>query len=355
MRKSVILLPMLLALGACSSSEPQSGYVARADYATPETTPVAGADASLMLVQMPSPGGLVTKVRETTYPNGVTQQAILEGGGGALGENHLEVSVMTSPSNGASGMLNMGPPSQDGIRREIIGRYPKFEMRIVTQPRQNALGVFGLAIGRGAGGARCIFAWQWVEDIHNPGQSSSGSSFFSSRSSDGATPASIRVHLCRKDATVDDLAATVEGMTLASPAIVARALDPGRRVAPTVSARSGRDMTVAASSIPDGSLESALGPSKQPVVVAQAEPRRRRAHVARRRAPAREQEPTYVEAAPVAASPAYSSGPRYLAPVAGQSAGPAYAPPMQQSQPQTAGLDPSLPAAAYRGPSARNY
>mgnify|MGYP000998080211 CR=1 FL=1 len=281
MRKSILALPLLLALGACSSSQPQSSYLARADY-TPETLPVQGADASLMLVQMPAPGGLVTRVRETTYPNGVSQQAILEGGGGPLGENHLEISVLTAAGAGP-GMLNMGPPTQDSIRREIVARYPKFEMRIVTAPRQNALGVFGLAIGRGPNNARCVFAWQWVDDIRNPGQKSSASFFSSKFSGESGAPASIRVHLCRKDATVDDLAATVEGLTLAHASVVERALDP-RRAAPTVSARSGQ-VTVAANAIPDGSLESALGPSKAVMTVDASAVAPRKTHVARRKAP----------------------------------------------------------------------
>lgn len=356
MRKSILSLPLLLALGACSSSQPQSSYLARAGY-TPETLPVQGSDASLMLVQMPAPGGLVTRVRETTYPNGISQQAILEGGGGPLGDNRLEVSVLTAAGNGP-GMLNMGPPSQDSIRREIVGRYPKFEMRIVTAPRQNALGVFGLAIGRGPGNARCVFAWQWVDDIRNPGQKSTASFFSSKFSGESVTPASIRVHLCRNDATVDDLAATVEGLTLAHASVVERAIDP-RRAAPTVSARSGQ-VTIAANSIPDRSLESALGPSKAVMVADAGATAPRKTRVVRRKAPAAEDQDNIAvieRAPPAAAQPVYSGGPRYLAPVAGQpaqAAQPIYASPapMAQAAP-TSGLNPSLPAAAYRGPTYR--
>ena len=355
MRKSILSLPLLLVLGACSSTPPRENYMARAD-AMPETTPVAGADASLMLVQMPAPGGLVTNVHEQTYPNGITQRAVLEGGAG-FGENNLEISVLTAPPGG-SGMLAIARPSQDSIRREIIARYPKLEMRIVTQPRQNGLGVFGLAIGRSSGGARCVFAWQWVDDLRRPGQPSGGGLFsFGSRvaGSGDAMPASIRVHLCRKDATVDDLAATVEGMTLASPAIVERALDPARRSAPTVSARSGRESVAAASAIPDGSLGSALGPQKN-VAVAEAPRQRKASRVARRKAPVEETNEAVIERTPLtAAAQAYSNGPRYLAPVAGA---PAAAPvtygnpaSIASAAPTTAGLDPSLPAAAYRGPS----
>ena len=68
--------------------------------------------------------------------------------------------------------------------------------------------------------------------------------------------------------------------------------------------------------------------------------------VARRQAPV-EQQP----------QPVYGGGPRYLAPVAGM---PTSAPvvygtpaPVASAAPTTAGLDPSLPAAAYRGPSSR--
>lgn len=373
MRSPVLLLPVLAALAGCASDAPTAAFVSRVDTSSPETTPVTGADASMMLVQMPQPGGLVTKVREKSYANGISQQAILGGEVSGLGENHLEIYVQTSASNGAAGLLNIGPPSEAGMKREILARYPKVPMRIVTQPRQNSLGVFGLAIGRANNGARCIFAWQWVDDIRRGANQDSGFSimgrrFGGSSNVAGAAPASIRVHLCRKDATVDDLAATVEGMTLASPAIVQNALNPARRIeatAPVRDAGPNRGATVIASSAPAGSLESALGPQKQTQVASDERPKRKHVtKVARRKAApapqdgeegvvvARRQAP--VEAQP---EPVYAGGPRYLAPVAGM---PASAPavygtpaPIASAAPTTAGLDPSLPAAAYRGPSSR--
>ncbi len=258
-------------------------YVSRVDTLSPETTPVSGADASMMLAQMPQPGGLVTKVREKSYPNGISQQAILAGEVSGLGENHLEIYVQTGATNGGAGMLNIGPPSEAGMKREILARYPKVPMRIVTQPRQNSAGVFGLAIGRAANGARCIFAWQWVDDIRRGGASqSSGFSILGKRfggsTNAGATPASIRVHMCRKDATVDDLAATVEGLTLAAPAIVDNALNPARRLEAAVPVRDveSRGSAVVASAAP-GSLESALGPQKQTQVASDETPKPRRA------------------------------------------------------------------------------
>jgi hypothetical protein len=358
--RPIFVLPLLLALGACSSAPSPASYVSRVDSA-PETTPVTGADASLMMVQMPAPGGLVTSVREKTFANGVRQQAVLEGGGG-LGENQLEISVQTPNAISGGETLSIGRPSQDGIRREIIARYPKLEMRIVTQPRQNALGVFGLAIGRSSGGVRCVFAWQWVDDLRG-GAGSGGVSLMGAKFGGGsgeATPASIRVHLCRKDATVDDLAATVEGLTLAAPAVVDRALDPGRRVAATVAVPSSRGASrVASAPIPDGSLESALGPQKNVAVAEAPRARRSTTRVVRRRAPAEPNAVAIERTAPVAEQPVYANGPRYLAPVAGAPV--AAAAPVVYASPQpmaamtpTRQLDPSLPAAAYRGPSGRN-
>ncbi|HMN72820.1 MAG TPA: cellulose biosynthesis protein BcsN [Rhodoblastus sp.] len=376
MRIPVLLLPVFAVLAGCASDAPKTAYVSRVDTISPETTPVAGADASMMLAQMPQPGGLVTKVREKSYPNGVSQQAILAGEVAGLGENHLEIYVQTAASNGGAGMLNIGPPSEAGMKREILARYPKVPMRIVTQPRQNSAGVFGLAIGRAGNGARCIFAWQWVDDIRRGGANADsgftilGKRFGGSAPAAGATPASIRVHMCRKDATVDDLAATVEGLTLASPAIVDNALNPARRIEATMPVREtdSRGSAVMASAAPPGSLESALTPQKQTQVAADETPKPRRAArvarrkpapaaqegeegvvVARRQAPAEQQQ--------MQTQPAYAGGPRYLAPVAGM---PASAPvvygtpaPVASAAPTTAGLDPSLPAAAYRGPSGR--
>ncbi|MCO5085473.1 MAG: hypothetical protein M9883_01325, partial [Methylobacteriaceae bacterium] len=79
MRNSILVLPVLLALGGCASEAGPSVFLASADASTPQTMPVTGSDASLMLVQMPAPGGLVQSVREKTYPNGLNQQAVLAG------------------------------------------------------------------------------------------------------------------------------------------------------------------------------------------------------------------------------------------------------------------------------------
>lgn len=346
-------LPLLLTLAACSSGgSPQ--YLAQAEpqttASTPATVPVSSGDPSLMLVDLPQPGGAVRAFRESAYVNGLRQTATLEGAVAGLGANQVEIAVETRPS-AAAGAIGLDRPSEAGVRREILSRYPGLDMRIVTQPRQNGLGIFGLAIGRARNGARCVFAWQWVDDIRK-GQDRS---IFARFSSETPTPASIRVHMCRSDATVDDLAATVEGMSLASPATLARALDPARR--PSLAAVQGRSVR-GGTNVADGSLESALGAVAAPERVAAAPSRKAaRSRHARRRAPVVDQSVVAREAPapaqPIEAAP--GAGPRYLAPLPGQSTMAPGAPGVGAAAMSVRQLDQSLPAAAYRGPTSRNY
>ena len=51
MRNAILLLPFIAALAGCASDAPTTGYVSRVDSASPQTMPVAGSDASMMLAQ----------------------------------------------------------------------------------------------------------------------------------------------------------------------------------------------------------------------------------------------------------------------------------------------------------------
>jgi hypothetical protein len=356
--RAAMALSVVAALAGCSSAP---SYIAQADITqsigpTSQVQPARGADFSLALAQMPEPGGTVTDIREQFYSNGVRQEISLGGSVASFGQNKLTVAVQTASSTTGAKNLQIWRPAEAGIKQEILARYPQLDMQILTQPRHNALGTFGLAIGRNANGVRCIFAWQWIDDINNPGASSTLSQLGSLGSS--AQPVSLRINLCRKDATVDDLAMAAEGLALAPRAIVDRILDPGRRsyaAGPTIPAASGIDAGAMAANIGDGTLEGALSAPVRPRAEVAAAPHR--AKVARRARSRRA--PDDGMAVQQAAVPLYQSGPRYMAPVAGvaQIAASPYAtsPYGATSRPQTRGLDPSLPAAAYRGPSGQRY
>ena len=365
---------LLLAFAGCSSSpSPQSTFIAQADPtamtgATIGTRSVRGGeggDLSLALAQMPEPGGSQVALREKTYSNGLKQDIVLGGDRSPFGDNVLSVAVQATPLvAGASGGVPVYPPSERGIKSEILARYPSIDMQILTQPRRNGLGTFGLAIGRHASGVRCVYAWQFIEDVRNPGASSS--STLSKLGSFGSTaqPALIRVNMCRKDATVDDLAMAVEGLQLAPASVIDRALDASRATASVSTRPAGSGGVAVAAS--DGSLEGALTTSVRSRVASA--PGGERKRVARRAKKPAEAEESVAQQSPVApampAAPMYQGGPRYLAPIAGgapSGGAPAttaynaqsYAAPVPgygSGPTTTKSLDPSLPAAAYRGP-----
>ena len=58
----------------------------------------------------------------------------------------------------------MAKPSEAGIRSELEAGFPGIPMQVVTRPASNAYGPYGLAIGHSAAGARCLYAWQWIEE-----------------------------------------------------------------------------------------------------------------------------------------------------------------------------------------------
>jgi hypothetical protein len=169
-------------------------------------------------------------------------------------------------------------PSEAGIQAELASEFPRMQMRVVSTPRSNDYGTYGLAVGQWNNGARCIYAWQWIDPLPSDGSADSG------------LVASWRIRLCRSDMTLDQMAALVDRLKI----------DPSRH---------------------DSEVQAAVVPPVEP----RKHPRKR-------------------PATPVAA-------------VAQSVATTANARPFLSLQPQSPSLDaasepdPTMPAAAYRGPS----
>lgn len=369
--KLIILAPLVLILGACKLGLPERKFVSReptnsivsAPVKLVPTSPaaVAPADAArtravrIAVLWLPQAAGAVVKLRERHYINGTRQEIILKGNKLTPGENVIDVSIRTSSSQSGK-ILEIGPPSRDGIRNEILSRFPKTRMSIVTQPRRNRFGPFGLAIGRRANGARCVFAWQWIDDLrsHVPNMSNFGK--FGALIGRRALATSIRIKLCRGGTTVDQLASYLEALRL-----------NGRRELDRVVRWDRRNLgsqTIGADGTPQSgivapvntSLEAALG---GPTTVRAAKPKRRavrrsskkRTRVRTRRAVSRKSNGRTVDG--FVRPPVVPGGRKYLAPVANapvvNSARPQVRAPVYNggaSVPNGAGL----PAEAYRGP-----
>jgi hypothetical protein len=320
------------------------------------------------IVALPSGAGAVAQVRERAYANGFGQDIALQGVA-AMDANRVEITVATQAGGGRN-LAPMAKPTEAGIKAEIAARFPGAAMQVVTRPRGNAYGPYGLAVGRQRSGARCIFAWQWIDNVNAaPAGGARPQGTFSMAGQ--AAPASIRVRLCRSDATLDQLAAHMDQMTVdltrrsAVPEPlegIARVSDGSggasqsqpRRAAPEARGTGSRPLA-------DGPSRALGGGSAQPAdvgatasMVWRADGRRYLAPVQTSRAaplsdwarigrpPGDARQPGSADASGLAGAHSATAIPSPHA-----AAGPSAAPKRGRS------LDPSLPSRAYLGPSAQ--
>jgi len=368
--KWLVCAPLALALGGCVLGTGNSNYLASTATHSIAAIPVlpeggqagaAPAQAPIVnaLAVLPPEAGRVVKLRETHFINGTFQQIVLAGDEGTQGENVIEVSVRTSANRpDATRVLEIGKPSEAGIRSEILSRFPDVRMSIISQPMRNNIGVFGLAIGRHANGARCIFTWQWTDDLNDHTPGASGFARFGARIGGRGLATSIRVRICRKDATADRLAEFIRDMRVSGRSEVERIAAMDRRgFRQPVTMENGapaRATAVTPSSQPSqpSNLESILS-SQTPAARRTAEPARpARPAATRSRAQTRaaprprpSQQRVRPETAPPVAPAVETGERRFLAPVSNtQALAPAPASVYRPS------LGVSLPPEAYRGP-----
>lgn len=359
--KHVALIAMGVTLAGCQPSGFDRGFVGRADLTTGSVAPLTPLSPEVAVdpaLALPVEAGGVVRVRERHYPNGTRQEIVLAGA--SSGENVLEVSIRTSGGDEAGpGFLQIGKPSQRGVAIETAARFPGLKMLVVTRPMSNAFGPFGLAVGRRETGERCVFAWQWIDDLRGE------TGAFGGLLSSGTAAASVRLRICRNNMTLDEIAATMEGLRRGAPAAIERIVRMDRRGldAPrmAMSAPMGMSapMEVAAPVAPMvGMLESAVPVSAAPpaprIAAPPPPPRRVAARPRPTREAARPRPPVRAVTRPQeAAEPAWISaqqplaGPRYLAPVGAVATG---SMPTGATGPVRSGLAPGLPSRAYLGP-----
>lgn len=343
-------------------------------------TAVPGAAA---LAQLPAAAGRVVQVVERRYADGLAQNIILEGGRATRGENRIEVALRQKPE-GATATDNLVPlpaTSDVAIASEIEARFAGMRMETVNILLQNRYGPYGMAAGRSANGERCIYAWQWIDDIADPGKS--GTPGLASALISPPQPASLRVRLCRSGASADQIAALINDLVIGDRR--------GQAHLPVLGIAGGGGDALTAASGGQANARSFAGyqlPAAE--TFAASEPRhlgRHRAsrkplrHASHRRARAQrqlaQQQPDAYAPQPqayVQVPQAYPSQPNALQPPPEAQRPRAYAPPDARISPagQAYGLrfsppvaappmaavasaiphplDPSLPARAYRGP-----
>lgn len=213
------LFALALALGACSARAPTAARVspryASLDAALDDRTgpAVSVSDAlgperrASPVAVLPAWIGSPTALRERDDAE-IFEQAIALGTPprGETRGNRVTVTMPRSaaadrPADGTASRVDK--PTEAGIRAEMDALFPGIAMQVVERPAANDYGPYGLAIGRGAGGARCLYAWQWIAEppVLQAGQG-------------GALPLSLRVRLCRSDITLEAMAAAVSRLRL---------------------------------------------------------------------------------------------------------------------------------------------
>lgn len=363
MRPSSLLFlaaPLALGLAACSPGQQERGLavdpVAAGQSASGVmlSEPVTGRSEtrSFAVLALPADAGRAGRLTEKQFANGWRQNLALDGGKEAGDWNALSIDIQTAtPGERQSNAISIDKPTPEGVRREILARIHGAPMRIVGRPMHNALGSFGLAVGAGPDGLRCALAWQWVENLRAVARGE-GRSLFNS----GEMPASIRMRLCRRGVSADQLAEWYGQLQIADVANVERIAEAMQRAAEGRAGEMGPGALVDNSA----SLENTLIRSADDDAgVTRRDARRHAARHAARRRPTPESESEFESPAPMTTPSSPSvDGRQYLAPVPGASAsaGPGYAPSAPPQTPRGAGfgpvrLDPGLPAQAYRGPS----
>lgn len=357
---------LAVALAACGQNQPERGFASdpnaavTGQFAAGQTlsAPITARDleaepTSFAVLALPPQAVRNGRVTEKQFVNGWRQSVSLDKTKEAGDWNDLSIDIQTAPGNGGRGEIALAKPTQEGVRREILARFKGTPMRIVNRSMHNAFGPYGLAVGAGPGDMRCAFAWQWVDNLQAAARGEKGVSFFNN----GEMAASIRMRLCRRGVTADELAQWYDQLGVSQDNL-ARVVDAlrqnteARTVAAAVSGPLGPVVTGRSSGGQSASadlLESTLvgegadayaprrATSRRPAV-------RRAAH--RIAPPAREDQETD---SVIPATPA--DGRRYLGPVSDTGGLRSEYAASVPTAPGGATFE-GLPARAYRGPTA---
>ncbi|NVN86933.1 MAG: cellulose biosynthesis protein BcsN [Rhodopseudomonas sp.] len=208
MNRPILALMLPTLLGACGlSGQDRVASVSLDRAVQPARAPIsrdAGSSAELAIATLPSEAGRIAKITSQPFPDGIRQTIAYDGVIPGLKPGQINLSLRTAtrlePGDGPA--IALYKPTEAAIRAELASEFPTMEMRIVDPPRSNAYGVYGLAAGKWANGAACIYAWQWLERLD------------ALDTSDVAAPVSLRVRYCRMGATPNQLASLIDGIRL---------------------------------------------------------------------------------------------------------------------------------------------
>ena len=189
MYRVVVCMVFATGLSACSVSRPEETARVSLDQivqAGPDKYRDSNASADAKIQQpafasLPPEAGRIVRVSHKRSVEGVRQEIIYDQSAPGLEASGIDLRIRTSSAAALDEPLRMSKPTEAGIRSELSSQFPKMTMQVVDHPRSNAYGPYGLAVGRWANGTRCIYAWQWIDNLKSnlsseggPARSASG-------------------------------------------------------------------------------------------------------------------------------------------------------------------------------------
>jgi hypothetical protein len=156
------------------------------------------------LAMLPPEAGNIQKIAGRAFSDGTQQSIAYDHSVAGFKTNEVSITIVKPVSTArldqpAGRPAPRDKPSEAAIHATLASDFPRMQMRIVGSPRSNDYGVYGLAAGQWSNGVRCIYTWQWIDPL---------------KSADEGTLASVRIRLCRSDLTLDQLAALVDHLTI---------------------------------------------------------------------------------------------------------------------------------------------
>lgn len=187
----VACLTAVLLAGACA---PYPLYFDRGVRVARMTKQVDTADALVL----PEPGAAprVFAVLQTNYSNAVTQEIILETNSATRGQNAFHATFFGPVEHIRSGTYERSDEflNEEALEKEMDEQLPGVTMYTSNYFVQNRYGPFNYAMGRGAPGEMCMYAWQRIQ---------SQVPVYLIMRDRGVL--SIRLRLCQKGASEQDL------------------------------------------------------------------------------------------------------------------------------------------------------
>ena len=167
---------------------------------------------AMAMVLLPPQAGRTIAVIEKKHANAVEQTITLQNESAAFGTNKIMIkSILPGElifNTRSEDVLDIKKPTEDTINDELETEFPNATLSVADVFDRNLYGPFGYALGVNSDKSHCIYAWQFIE-----GTQRNLLNYFET----SVQPTSVRVRLCKLNATQAELISYIRQMRISSP------------------------------------------------------------------------------------------------------------------------------------------